>query len=323
MIEVEPGDWNALLARLGVEDVYLRREYVESACTIEAGTPTFLADGDVVFPCILREFRDALDVTTPYGYGGPVSVAEDADAFYAGYREWCRERGVVSTFVRFHPLYENQRYARIAVQPLGSTVAWRLRAGDLFERMHSHHRRVVRKAQRAGLEVSTEEAPPLGEFVALYERTMVRLDADSFYLFTPEYWESLRALPLLLVSARSEGELLASVLCFAAKPWLHYHLGASSDEGRRLGASHLVLYEAASWARVQGFELFHLGGGVGGRADSLHEFKSRFDPGSEREFAIGRAIHDETAYYELSEATRDHSAAASGFFPAYRDTSRR
>jgi len=167
-----------------------------------------------------------------------------------------------------------------------------------------------------------EEEPSLEEFAALYESTMARLDADAFYLFTPEYWASLSALPLLLVSAREEGELLASVLCFAAKPWLHYHLGASSEDGRRVGASHLVLYEAASWARAQGYELFHLGGGVGGRADSLHEFKSRFDPGAEREFAIGRAIHDETAYYELTEAAGAR-ADSGGFFPAYRDTSRR
>jgi serine/alanine adding enzyme len=322
LIEVEPAEWDALLARLGVEDVYLRREYVESACTIEPGTPTFLSEGDAVFPCILRQFRGAFDVTTPYGYGGPVAMAEDAQAFYGAYQEWCRERGVVSTFVRFHPLYANQRYARIAVEPLGSTVAWRLQAGDLFARMHSHHRRVVRKAQRAELEVGVEESPPLEEFAALYERTMARLDADAFYLFTPEYWASLGALPLLLVSARREGELLASVLCFTAKPWLHYHLGASSDEGRRIGASHLVLYEAADWARGQGYELFHLGGGVGGRADSLHEFKSRFEPGAEREFAIGRAIHDETAYHELTEETGG-SAAFGDFFPAYRDTSRR
>jgi serine/alanine adding enzyme len=255
-------------------------------------------------------------VTTPYGYGGP--VGEPAEAFYDGYEKWCGERGVVSTFVRFHPLYANQRYARIAVEPLGSTVAWRLQGDDLLGRMHSHHRRVVRKAQRAGLEVRVDEAPRLDEFVALYERTMARLDADAFYLFTGEYWESLRALPLLLVSARLDGELVASVLCFPSQPWLHYHLGASSDAGRRLGASHLVLYEGASWARAAGYELFHLGGGVGGRGDSLFEFKQRFDPGAEREFAIGKAIHDEAAYAELAGA-----ASLDGFFPAYRDTSRR
>jgi serine/alanine adding enzyme len=314
-MEVAAGDWNALLARLGLDDVYLRQEYVDGACRIEPGTPAFLNAGDVVFACIVRDFHGRADVATPYGYGGPVAAGGNAELFYARYEDWCRERGVVSTFVRFHPLYANHRYARIPVEPLGSTVAWRLQGDDLFERLHSHHRRVIRKAQRAGLEVSVDEAPSLDEFAELYERTMARLDADSFYLFTPEYWDSLRRLPCLLVSARREGELLASVLCFASKPWLHYHLGATSDEGRRLGASNLVLYEAASWARGQGFELFHLGGGVGGRTDSLYEFKRRFDPGGEREFAIGKAIHDESAYRELAGDARPD---ASGFFPAYR-----
>jgi hypothetical protein len=256
-------------------------------------------------------------VTTPYGYGGPVSGDADAGAFYSAYERWCRERGVVSTFVRFHPLYENHRYAQIPVEPLGSTVAWRLQGDDLFERMHSHHRRVVRKAERAEPEVTIDESPALEEFAALYEQTMARLDADAFYLFTREYWESLRELPCVLVSARADGELLASVLCFASKPWLHYHLGASSDDGRRLGASNLVLYEAASWGRAQGFELFHLGGGVGGQEDSLYEFKRRFDPDAEREFAIGKAIHDEAAYRELADG-----APLDGFFPAYRNTAR-
>jgi hypothetical protein len=140
-------------------------------------------------------------------------------------------------------------------------------------------------------------------------------------LFTPEYWESLRELPCVLVGARRGGELLASVLCFAVKPWLHYHLGASSDEGRSLGASNLVLFEAATWGRERGFELLHLGGGVGGRSDSLFEFKRRFDPGGEREFALGKAVHDEEAYRELSGG--DAGTDVIGFFPAYRDTSAR
>jgi serine/alanine adding enzyme len=312
-MEVAAGEWNALLARLGLDDIYLRREYVESTCRIEPGEATFLSDGETVFPCISREFQGRADVTTPYGYGGPVAAGDSAEAFYARYEDWCREHGVVSTFVRFHPLYANHRYAEIPVQPLGSTVAWRLQGGELFERMHSHHRRLIRKTQRAGVEVSVDESPSLDAFVELYELTMARLAADSFYLFTPAYWDSLRSLPCLLVSARREGELQASVLCFASKPWLHYHLGASSEEGRRLGASNLALYEAANWARGQRYELFHLGGGVGGRTDSLYEFKRRFDPGGEREFAVGKAVHDEAAYRELAG-----DASPDGFFPAYR-----
>jgi serine/alanine adding enzyme len=320
-MEVATGRWNALLARLELDDVYLRREYVESACLLEPGRPTFLNADGVVFACILREFEDRLDVTTPYGYGGPVAAGQAAAArFYTLYEDWCRERGIVSTLIRFHPLYENQRYAQIAVEPHGRTIAWRLAGEDLFERLHAHHRRVIRKAQRAELDVTVEEEPELGGFVDLYRQTMARLDADSFYLFTPDYWESLRALPCVLVSARRGAETAASILCFAAKPWLHYHLGASSEEGRALGASNLVLFEAAAWARERGYALFHLGGGVGGRTDSLFEFKRRFDPGGEREFALGKAVHDEKAYGELSGAAG--GGDASGFFPAYRDTSR-
>jgi serine/alanine adding enzyme len=316
-VEVAPGDWNALLARVGLGDVYLTREYVESACLLEPGRPTFLHAGGAVFPCILREVRDRIDLTTPYGYGGPVAPDGNADGFYAAYENWCAERGVVSTFVRFHPLYANARYARIHTEPLGSTIAWRLQGDDLFERLHPHHRRVIRKAQRAGLEVTVLESPRLDEFVALYERTMVRLEADSFYLFTSAYWSSLRSLECLLVEARLAGELAASVLCFPSNPWLHYHLGASSDEGRRLGASNLVLYEAACWGRAQGYALLHLGGGVGGRQDSLFEFKRRFDPGApEQEFVLGKAVHDEAAYRKL---TARKSVELDGFFPAYRE----
>ena len=315
-MEVAAGDWNALLARLGLGDIYLTREYVESACLLEPGTPSFLHAEGTVFPCILREVRDRVDVTTPYGYGGPVARAGGAEAFYAAYQDWCRERGVVSTFVRFHPLYANARYARLPTEPLGPTVAWRLHGDGLFERLHPHHRRVIRKTQAAGLEVTVSEDPRLEEFVALYERTMARLEADSFYLFTGAYWNSLRSLACVLVEARLAGELAASVLCFASSPWLHYHLGASSDAGRRLGASNLALYEAACWGRERGYTLLHLGGGVGGRRDSLFEFKRRFDPGApELEFVVGKAVHDEAAYQGLAAA---RGVAPDGFFPAYR-----
>jgi serine/alanine adding enzyme len=315
-MEVAAGEWNALLARLGLDDVYLTREYVESACLLEPGKPSFLHADGTVFACIVRDLGERADVTTPYGYGGPVAGdPAAADRFYEAYERWCRERGVVSTFVRFHPLYENQRYARMHTEAIGATIAWRMQGEDLFERMHAHHRRVIRKAQRAELEVRVDEQPELDEFVALYERTMTRLDADSFYLFTPQYWRSLAVLPAVLVEARLDGELAASVLCFASKPWLHYHLGASSDEGRALGASNLVLYEAARWGREHGYELLHLGGGIGARRDSLYEFKRRFDPGGERDFVVGKAIHDETAYRELAGA---ESVELDGFFPAYR-----
>jgi serine/alanine adding enzyme len=308
--EVAPEAWNETLEELGFVDVYLTREYVEASTLLEPGRPLFLRTDEAAFPAILRE--DPPDVITPYGYGGPVG-----GGFWEQYEDWCRANGVVTTFVRFHPLYGNHREAGpdVHVQPLAGTVALRLaEEGDLFERMHRHHRRVVRKALAAGVEATAQLAPgSLAGFVSLYERTMERQEAEDFYYFPPDYWRALETSlrdHVVLFEAGDDAKLL----CLHAPPWLHYHLGASSDAGRKLGASSLLFLEAARWAQELGYTHFHLGGGVGGARDSLYEFKLRFDPGGELEAAIGKAIHDEAAYRRLAGP----GAGLNGFFPAYR-----
>jgi serine/alanine adding enzyme len=327
--EVEPDAWDGVLERLGCADGYLRPGYVEASCVLDGGRPTLLhaadASGDVVFACSVRPIPDSElhDVTTAYGYGGPVAAgtAPPVEAFWELYEDWCRERRVVSTFLRFHPLYGNHRHAgpSVRLERLADTVAWPLRTGeDPIRSLHRHHRRVVRKAVEA-VEVSVLERPErLDSFAALYEAGMRRLDAAPFYFFPEEYWETLaaRLSPILVqLDGRLEGEPVASVLCLASPPWLHYHLGAALEPGRTVGAMPLLLLEAARWGSERGYELLHLGGGVGGARDSLWEFKRRFAPNGLREAWIGKAVHDEAAYLELSGG---ESLDVAGFFPAYR-----
>jgi hypothetical protein len=272
-----------------------------------------------VFACIVRDLEDArADVTTPYGYGGPLATGSEPPVgrFWQEYERWCEASGVVTTFLRFHPLFANHREvgARVRVERLAGTVAWRLDEGGLFERMHRHHRRIVRRAQAAGVDASVSAAPDSIEgFVRLYEVTMDRKDAEGFYYFPPEYWDAVATglrERLVLFEAGED----AALLCLAAPPWLHYHLGATSENGRKRGASNFLFLEAARWAAAQGFTRFHLGGGVGGRADSLFEFKRRFDPEGQLEAAVGKVVHDEAAYRALSGGR----SGVEGFFPAYR-----
>jgi hypothetical protein len=299
-----------VLDGLGLVDAYLRRAYVESACVLEPGEPVLLEHDGAAFALIRRS--DPVDAITPYGYGGPAGA--DVPGFWRAYEEWCREQGVVTTFVRFHPLYANAREAPIHVEPLAPTIAWRLDAEEFAAGLHLNHRRAVRKAQKAGVTVSAGEG--VGEFVPLYEETMRRAGASPFYFFAEEYWHALGRTSLVRLDAELAGETVASALCLASPPWLHYHLGASSDKGRRIGAMTLLFLEVATWARERGYERFHLGGGVGGREDSLHEFKRRFDPGGLVEAAVGKAVHDEAAYARLSGG----ATSLDGYFPAYRAT---
>jgi hypothetical protein len=276
---------------------------------LEPGELVLLHDEGTVFPCIVRELDGTRDVTGLYGFGGPVGN----ERFYERYEDWCREREVVTTFTWFHPRFANHRYSRYHVEPRAGTVAWRLDDGDLFERLHRHHRRAVRKAEAAGIERRITVAPAdLEPFAALYEGTMAEKGATGFYYFPAEYWRVLRERlgeGLVLFEAFDGNELTAALLGLASPPWLHYHLGASERSG---GANNLLFLDAALWARQQGFARFHLGGGVGGADDSLLQFKLRFDEGGRLDSAVGKAIHDEEAYRELGGQGFD------GFFPAYR-----
>ncbi len=311
--EVEPERWDEALRGAGVTDVYYSRGYVQASAALVDAEPVLLRHRGVFFACLLRS--DPVDVVTPYGYGGPVGGPQDE--FPAAYEEWCARRGVVSSFAVFHPLLGTAG-PPFRCTPLAGTVAWDLRGGAaLLERMHKHHRRLVRRAQRAGYDVAVEPRPSdLSDFVAIYDRTMERQDAAPFYFVPPPYWEALaRDVPLVRVDVRDAGALVASVLGMGEPPWLHYHLGAAADAARGTGASHLALYELARWGREHGFDTLHLGGGVGGRADSLLEFKLRFAPGGLLGARLGKAVHDRIAYARL---TGSDAIDWDGYFPAYR-----
>lgn len=326
-LEVEPSRWDELLAVRGCTDVYYLRGYLDSVTAIQPGRSAFLyleaEEGFVVFPCAIRDqpglgVRDA----TTVGYGGPLALGADppVERFFELYEEWCAEQAIVTTFVRFHPLLANHSYAgpNFQREQVEGTVCWPL-VGDLFAGMHRHHRRLVRKSEAVGVSVHVEIGPgQLDGFAALYEQTMARLGASTFHFFPEEYWRRLAQElgdRVILLEARLDGRTLGSVLCLATPPWLHYHLGATSDEARRLGVSHLLLYSAARFGAAHGYEQFHLGSGVGAGGGSLLEFKQRFSPAALLQQWFGKAVHDVDRYLKL---TGTEAVAYDGFFPAYR-----
>jgi serine/alanine adding enzyme len=329
---VPPAEWDDLVARLGGLDAYTRRAYHSVSAALEPpGTvPVLLhhvsSDGEVALPLLLRPLpgADGWDASSAYGYGGPVVTSGRAAAvFGAALDAWAVENGVVATFLRLHPLLGNTS----AVPPgaelvaLGATVAWDTTPGrDLVSAMHPHHRRAVRRAGRAGVDVVVVPGPErLDGFRELYETTMRRQEAAPSYFFPDAYWNALAAerhfLGSVTVEARIDGELVAALLCLSGGSWLHYHLGASADAARAVGASNLCFLAAAQWGQARGLTRFHLGGGVGGASDSsLFVFKHRYDPASPPlPFSVAKLVHDRERYRQLAGTT-----STAGFFPPWR-----
>lgn len=344
-IDEERGLWDRALAAMPppLRDVYFESSYslvwqrhgdgrAMGAIWEEPGAR-------VLYPFLLRELGDrpgvpadlpCRDITTPYGYGGPIADTPPGDdraltRFREAFDRWCRDERVVSEFIRFHPLLANERAwaPHLEVVPLGETVWCEVgpEAGPFSDQMDSSHRRNLRKAQRSGLVASVETGDDAyADFLALYTATMGRRGAAESYFFDRKYFDDFRELlgeRQALIAVRSEGEVVAGGVLMRSERFAHYHLGGSSAAHLHLRPNNLFFFEAMEWARRLGVERLHLGGGYR-PDDELLRFKQGLGKGRGR-FAIGRRIHLPDLYERLAaQHVERHGAVATSYFPAYR-----
>jgi serine/alanine adding enzyme len=296
-------------ARRGGDDPYLRPEYLHAAAAIEQGEPAAFAHGDVLYPFLVRDLGDGrCDIASAYGAGGPIGVGPWREPFAAA----CRERGVVSEFIRFHPILENHHgLADVRLIELQEIVTVAVQVDDeaLIRQMEPTARNKLRKAIKAGVEVTAHR--DLERVRSLYIETMRGMGADEFYFFPEEFFARLDRLgdAVFVLDAGS-----AAGLFLTGGGAMHYFLTGSTLEARRVASANLLLFEAMKRARAAGLTTLVLGGGFADD-DSLHRFKRSIGSGRAPK-VIGTRIHDEPAYRELCEAAG--VAPDESFFPAYR-----
>ncbi len=266
------------------------------------------------------EFRD---VQAPYPYGGPICNTRDA-AFlrraWQGYTEWCREHNVVVEFVRFHPLLQNWDIYDGEVIADRATVWIDLAIPDLLASYETRARTAVRKALKNGLSIEWRNGGDgAALFSGLYRDAMHELAADDFYLFSETYfrrlleWKQAR-----LAVCLGEGEPVAAAIFLVGPEIAEYHLSAANAEGKRLGATNLLLHTAAQAAQAEGCGKLYLGGGTDARPDNpLLFFKSGFSA-ARAEFRIGKHVHSKDAYHFLQERFAEAYSAHPGRVLFYR-----
>jgi predicted N-acyltransferase len=186
---------------------------------------------------------------------------------------------------------------------------------DILARLHSGHRRDVRRARRDGLMASVRRRPPperAAAFAALYRETMERVRCAPFYRFPERLLTRLLALDEMSLAAVDDAEgPVAMALFLASGRELFYYLSASTKRAASQTANALLHDEARRFACRNGFERLHYGGG----GEGLRGFKSRLADGEEAYYVL-RRVHDERAYARLLAA---NDCREGGEFPAYRE----
>lgn len=275
---------------------------------------------------------EVFDAVTPYGYGGFIfnrnPSKEEQEQLSNELKQTLQKEKIISLFIRFSPLLANADSSRhiLDVIDLGNTISMDLNNEEiLLANMKRENRNRIRKAQKNGVVVKYNTGEEImNQFIPIYEETMNADNANDYYFFKPEFYNSIvndLKGKYKIFLAEYMGQTISGIIIIYHNDSIEYHLGGTKRDYRNLAAANLLLYSAALWGIENGFKTFHLGGGVGSGEDNLYRFKSTFNKNSNNRFSIGKLIVDETKYNYLVGLREKHDPdfnSESTFFPLYR-----
>ena len=286
-------------------------------------------------PADIAGARSLWDAVSPRGYPGPLATGDEgpeSKRFVAdAVRVMCsklRDRGVVSAFIRLHPLLlpplEPLRGAGEIVDHGDSvSIDLGLSPEELRRQTRENHRRDIKKATATGYVARIDETwDRFDEFLEVYAQSMQRLGASEVWSLSREYFCDLRETlgdAIRLCVVEWNGELAAAALLTEVDGIVEYNLAGTADRHVSASPSKLVVDFARWWARDRGDRILHLAGSLR-RGDPLSHFKLGFSHVVHPVYSW-RLVTDPFIYEELvcrSASTAAPGRAADGFFPAYR-----
>lgn len=117
-------------------------------------------------------------------------------------------------------------------------------------------------------------------------------------------------------------ELTCGAIILLSDTIIRNHLSATSPDYLKESPSKLLTDEISMIGRKLGKKIFHLGGGVGGKEDSLFEFKKRFSNLQVKDH-IWCYINDHIAYNSIVAKAGADIDMTSNYFPLYRQPKRK
>lgn len=340
--------WDGIVTNAWRYDFYHLSSYHRLAHRQGEGKPVlaFYQEGDcwIALPILLRDVNEVpglegfnyRDATSVYGYAGPISSSPQIPhptqhRFASALEDYLAGEQVVAVFSRLHPL--------IPQQPLITGMGETVRAGttvsidltlpldEQWSRLRATHRNLIRRLRKAGFQcVHDEGLEHLDQFADMYHRNMERVGAAAWYRFGREYFRLFTAMKgahtALFICQHDERPACGGLFTLCGGI-VQYHLAATEEEFLGLSPMRLLLDEVRLWAHHRGAWVFHLGGGLGGREDSLFAFKAGFSD-RRHEFLAWKWILNNRVYQELCTAVGKRDSEdlsglrSSGFFPAYR-----
>lgn len=338
----EEEEWDAIVRSFQNYDVYWLSSYVRSFEMHGDGTPIlfFYEDGSArgINVVMKRDIAKAphfqgvldedcyYDLSTPYGYGGWLIEGNCVEQLFQAYFNWLEDNNIVSEFIRFHPMVNNQEACRgfYEIVQLGEVVCIDLSSPEvIWNNLSRENRNRIRKATKNDVHVyNGHSLDNYEQFRRIYDETMERKQADSYYFFEPEFYQTIKdelSQNSRVFWAEKDGKCIAASIMIYANGRMNFHLSGSLQEYNQLAPGNLIMYTAALWGYENKYKTLLLGGGVGSNDDTLLRYKKTFYKGEYNHFYIGKKVVSQEKYDYLAELCK--SQKRKGFFPEYRSDS--
>lgn len=306
--------WKEILDFMRIRDVYYSSHYFLSALSLDPGEALMFyysdQDGSIAYPFIKRKIDgeppDYFDITTPFGYGGPVVRAEgDSTVLVTGFIEafsgYCRDERIIAEYIRFHPILGNAVFFEnpLKLLPLYETYTIDLKrplkiAGPVI-RIPSEEQEVVIK--------KLGTVRHMFDFLVLYySEVRRREEADSYYFFTEDYFEALISNlgPLLhLFGAYRGNKLVSACYILADDHTIYQHLDGTLEGEDEKGAVKMLQRKIAEWGADNNMAFYHLGGDFKMESAQIFPIKKDLANMQPSMFYICEKIHDAAVYGKL------------------------
>lgn len=345
----DKNEWSNVLDKFKDKDIYFEYEYLDLYTKPGQHPVMFYVEtpiGRMAYPFMLKDISYApnfkgkiernlyFDIATAYGYGGHLIAPNKEDlriplikTFYQAFGEFCKEKNVVSEFIKFSPLLENHKDIDVVVDSffLKKGVATDLQTygNPLDGEVKTRKRRDARRRRNAGMKTVFHCSPKsFDEQFKIYNDTMDRNNADEFYYFPKEYFDKMLSTlseHILVVDVVLEGEIIGFELLFLYGDFIHAHLSGTLKEHLKESPSDLSGVDVIEWGHKHNYKYFFTGCGLtGDEDDSLYLFKKAFSKNTSFDYYLGNNIWNQEAYDYLVNLISNGGKSRGKFFPLYR-----
>lgn len=330
--------WNHFLNEIGEFDFYHTFDY-HQVSIVENQTPVLFVYAEnnilIAIPFVISPIKDSVfsDITSVYGYVGPISknihtkwdnsdLKLELNKFFVDYR-------IISVFSRLNPFIENQELILDnigSIKTIGTVVNI-----DLSQNLNEQRRRYSKITKRYLNKIDklftfkiSDKKEDILRFMQLYYENMDRVNASENYYFDNDYFfklingEGFETDVIHAILNETSEVVSSAVMVRTNKKIVQYHVSGTLDSYLRLTPMRFLIDKMRIFASQKGYVYFNLGGGVGGKQDSLFQFKSSFSKDF-KDFKIWKVICNKEVYNNLvAERNGLTQNQKDNFFPLYR-----